>query len=136
MVSGQEHTAPGKVSSDLPVTRLDNITALAYTRATGGAAPPHGYPGVGACVDEGNEVPHTPRLECCMRAYRVEKIVSQDGVLELQALPFRAGEVVEVIILSREDKMHEAQYLPLKGKVLRYEKPTEPVAQDDWEVLQ
>jgi hypothetical protein len=23
----------------------------------------------------------------------------------------------------------------LKGKVLRYEQPTEPVAQDDWEVL-
>jgi hypothetical protein len=23
----------------------------------------------------------------------------------------------------------------LKRKVLRYEKPTEPVAQDDWEVL-
>jgi hypothetical protein len=71
-----------------------------------------------------------------MRAYRVEKILSQDGVLELRALPFRAGEVVEVIILSREDKICEAQAFPLKGKVRRYEKPTEPVAQDDWEVLQ
>jgi len=60
MVSGQENTASGKVSSDLPVTRLDNITALAYTRATGGAA-------------------------------------------------------------------------PLKGKVLRYEKPTEPVVQESWD---
>ena len=135
MVSGQENTASGKVSSDLPVTRLDNITALAYTRATGGATPPQGYPGVGVCVDEGNEVPHTPRLECCMRTYRVEKIVSQDGVLELQALPFRAGEVVEVIILSCEDKVRGAHDFPLKGKVLRYEKPTEPVVQDDWEVL-
>ena len=71
-----------------------------------------------------------------MRAYRVEKIISQDGVLELQALPFRAGEVVEVIILSREDKMRAARDFPLQGKVLRYEMPTEPVAQDDWEVLQ
>jgi hypothetical protein len=70
-----------------------------------------------------------------MRAYRVEKIVPEDGVLELRALPFRAGEVVEVIVLSREDKVHEAYDFPLKGKVLRYEKPTEPVAQDDWEVL-
>jgi hypothetical protein len=70
-----------------------------------------------------------------MRAYRVEKIVPQDGVLELRALPFRAGEVVEVIVLSREDKRHEVPDFPLKGKVLRYEKPTEPVAQDDWEVL-
>ena len=71
-----------------------------------------------------------------MRAYRAETIVSQDGVLELRAVPFRAGEVVEVIILSREDKMPAAHGIPLKGKVLRYEKPTEPVAQDDWEVLQ
>jgi hypothetical protein len=71
-----------------------------------------------------------------VRAYRVEKIISQDGVLELQALPFRAGEVVEVIILSPEDKTREAGHFPLKGKALRYEMPTEPVAQDDWEVLQ
>lgn len=71
-----------------------------------------------------------------MRAYRVEKIVLQDGVLELRAIPFRAGEVVEVIILSREDKGGKAHAFPLKGKVLRYERPTEPVAQDDWEALQ
>ena len=51
-------------------------------------------------------------------------------------MPFRAGEVVEVIILSREDKLPEVHDFPLKGNVLRYEKPTEPVAQDDWEVLQ
>jgi hypothetical protein len=71
-----------------------------------------------------------------MRAYRVEKIISQHSVLELQALPFRAGEVVEVIILSREDKVRAAHDFPLQGKVLRYEMPTEPVAQDDWEALQ
>jgi hypothetical protein len=71
-----------------------------------------------------------------MRAYRVEKTLSEDGVLELRALPFRAGENVEVIILSREDKVCGAQDFPLKGKVVRYEKPTESVAQDDWEVLQ
>jgi hypothetical protein len=70
-----------------------------------------------------------------MRAYRIEKTLSEDGVLELRALPFRAGEIVEVIILSREDKVGEARDFPLRGKVLRYEKPTEPVAQDDWEVL-
>jgi hypothetical protein len=71
-----------------------------------------------------------------MRAYRVEKIVSQDGVLELHALPFRAGEVVEVIILSREDTVRTAHDFPLRGKVRHYEKPTDPVAQDDWEALQ
>jgi hypothetical protein len=69
-----------------------------------------------------------------MRAYWVEQTLSEDGVLELRALPFRAGEIVEVIILSRKDKVDEGQNFPLKGKVLSYEKPTEPVAQDDWEV--
>jgi hypothetical protein len=70
-----------------------------------------------------------------MRAYRVEKTLSKDGILELRALPFRAGEIVEVIILSREDNMCEIEDFPLRGKMLRYEKPTEPVAQDDWKVL-
>lgn len=70
-----------------------------------------------------------------MRAYRIEKVVSQNSILELSALPFQAGEVVEVIILSREDKMPETNRYPLKGQVLKYENPTEPVAQDDWEVL-
>ena len=30
-----------------------------------------------------------------MRAYRLEKVVGQNGVLELKALPFREGEVIE-----------------------------------------
>jgi hypothetical protein len=70
-----------------------------------------------------------------MRAYRVKKVVSQNSLLELYALPFQPGEIVEVIILSREDKMRETNRYPLKGQVLKYENPTEPVAQDDWEVL-
>ena len=69
-----------------------------------------------------------PQREEHMRAYRAEKIISQDGVLELQALPFQAGEVVEAIVLSRREKMYETHTLPLKGKVLRYENPTESVA--------
>ena len=70
-----------------------------------------------------------------MRAYRVEKIVSQNGLLELSALPFQAGEMVEIIILSREKGLSRTVLYPLKGKVLKYENPTDPVAADDWEVL-
>jgi hypothetical protein len=70
-----------------------------------------------------------------MRAYRVEKIVPQNGVLELSALPFQAGEMVEIIILSRENGLSRTALYPLKGKVLKYENPTDPVASDDWEVL-
>ena len=42
--------------------------------------------------------------------------------------------MMAVIILSHEDKLREAQDFRLKGKVLRYEQPTEPVAQDDGDV--
>ena len=47
-----------------------------------------------------------------MRAYRVEKTILEDGVLELRALPFRAGEIVEVIILAREERVCATQDFP------------------------
>ena len=70
-----------------------------------------------------------------MKAYRVEKKIAANGALKLNALPFREGEVVEVIILSREEKKGQMATSPLRGKVIEYKDPTEPVAQDDWEVL-
>ncbi|ETX02306.1 hypothetical protein [Candidatus Entotheonella palauensis] len=73
--------------------------------------------------------------KCDMRAYKVEATISEDGVLELDALPFRAGEVVEVIILSREAYQRETIRGSLRGKVLHYERPTEPVAEEDWDAL-
>lgn len=70
-----------------------------------------------------------------MRAYRIEKKIDQNGKLLLQMLPFKAGENVEVIILSNEDKKSEIHHITLKSKVIQYDKPFEPVAKDDWEVL-
>lgn len=73
-----------------------------------------------------------------MRAYRVKKKVSQDGSVQLKALPFQAGEVVEIIVLAHERSKEKknASLHPLKGSVLEYIDPTEPVAQNDWDVLQ
>ena len=70
-----------------------------------------------------------------MRAYKVETTMPKDGVLQLHALPFRAGEAVEVIILSREEPQPEVMRGALRGKVVRYDRPTEPVAEDDWDAL-
>lgn len=70
-----------------------------------------------------------------MRAYKVETTIPDDGVLELDALPFRAGEVVEIIILSREAYRREVPQGTLRGKVLHYDRPTEPVAEEDWDAL-
>ena len=67
-------------------------------------------------------------------AHRIEIILSEDGKLSLDQLPFRAGQAVEVIVLpitcldSEDDSLH--------GKLLRYDRPTEPVAETEWGVLQ
>jgi hypothetical protein len=53
-----------------------------------------------------------------MRAYKVETTIPENGVLALDALPFRAGEAVEGIVLAREDRGREAIRGSLRGKVL------------------
>lgn len=70
-----------------------------------------------------------------MRAYRVEKKVAANGELYLNALPFQKGDLVEVIILTCEEKVHKLASISLRGKVIEYIDPTEPVAQNDWELL-
>ena len=68
-----------------------------------------------------------------MKAYRTEKRVAGKGALHLDALPFREGALVEVIVLPREESHPRPDPLFLRGKVVEYVRPTEPVAQDDWE---
>lgn len=70
-----------------------------------------------------------------MEAYRIEKKVAANGVLNLEALPFSEGELVEVIVLRREERRRKSSSLSLRGKVIEYIAPTEPVAQGDWEAL-
>lgn len=66
-------------------------------------------------------------------AHRIETVVSEDGKLVLDQLPFRAGQVVEIIILPATPPTLAGQ--TLKGTVLRYDRPTEPVAEADWGAL-
>ena len=67
-------------------------------------------------------------------AHRVEVVLSEDGKLALDRLPFRAGQAVEVIVRP------SAGLVPtpgsLRGSVLRYDRPTGPVADDDWGSLE
>ena len=68
-----------------------------------------------------------------MVAHRVETTINQDGTLMLDNLPFHAGEAVEIIIISRTTRVQRQNPYPLRGTPLHYERPTEPVAQDDWD---
>lgn len=67
-------------------------------------------------------------------AHRIEAVLSEDGKLLLDHLPFQAGQTVEVIVLplSRATASSPA----LRGTVLRYDQPTVPVAEADWGALQ
>ncbi len=76
-------------------------------------------------------------MEAKMQAYRIEKIISRNSELVLKGLPFQPGETVEVLILPRQKNKNykTGNAESLKGAVLKYEKPFEPVAQDDWNVI-
>lgn len=52
---------------------------------------------------------------------------------KVSALPFRAGEQVEVIVLPAPRQIITPAKHPLHGSILRYDRPTDPVAEDDWE---
>ena len=71
-----------------------------------------------------------------MSTFRLDITLTQDGTLTLSDLPFQAGDSVEIIIVSRKSTSAGQNGYSLHGKVIRYENPTEPVAQEDWEALQ
>lgn len=80
-----------------------------------------------------------------MNAHKIEVVLTEDGTLTLQGLPFHAGDAVEVIILANKTTQPPAQKLPKSETNLyplhntqpyRYDDPTEPVVLEDWEVLQ
>ena len=74
-----------------------------------------------------------------MNAHKIETALTEDGTLVLKGLPFHAGDVVEVIILQPQTAQHQIKSLetqntnlyPLRGKVIRYDDPTEPVALEE-----
>lgn len=67
-------------------------------------------------------------------AHHTEAVLSEDGKLLLDQLPFRAGQKVEVIVVPIIQAT--APNPALRGTVLRYDRPTAPVAEADWDALQ
>jgi hypothetical protein len=67
-------------------------------------------------------------------AHRTEAVLSEDGKLSLDNLPFRAGQAVEVIVLAATPRPAPVAH-PLRGMVVRYDQPTAPVAEGDWGAL-
>ena len=69
-----------------------------------------------------------------MRTFYAETVLQQDGRLILERLPFARGEAVQVYLAAHEHS--GADSFSLRGTVVRYEKPFEPVAEDDWAAAQ
>ena len=70
-----------------------------------------------------------------MQSYRVEKIIPPNGILQLDGLPFKPDDAVEVIVRFKKRAKEQKKRYPLRGKVLEYEDPFGTVAADDWDVL-
>jgi hypothetical protein len=76
-----------------------------------------------------------PRMATWMNEYRLETVIKKDRTLTLDNLPFQAGDAVEVIILERSVAPQGENRYPLRGQPLRYDHPSEPVAEEDWQAL-
>jgi hypothetical protein len=63
-------------------------------------------------------------------AHRIELLLVEDGKLSLENLPFRAGQAVAAIVLPAPQPATPGSH-PLRGMVLRYDRPTEPAANTD-----
>jgi hypothetical protein len=69
------------------------------------------------------------------RAHRVETTLQENGRLTLESLPLQAGQRVEVIILPRPNGPGPGDPESLRGTPVRYDRPFEPVAVDEWDSL-
>ena len=69
------------------------------------------------------------------QAIRIKTVVTRDGVLNLHG-PFRAGDSVEVIVLSEESRQPDSKRYPLQGTPYTFTDPFGGVAEYDWAALQ
>jgi hypothetical protein len=67
-----------------------------------------------------------------MQAVRIETTIGKNGEVRLTKLPFKVGERVEVIVLPRAVRGGIAAGFPLRGMPITYDRPTDPVAEEDW----
>ena len=70
-----------------------------------------------------------------MQAHRAKAIVSENGSLTIEKLPFPAGKPVEVLVFPAKSQSPQGERYPLRDTPIQFDDPTAPVAESDWEVL-
>jgi hypothetical protein len=70
-----------------------------------------------------------------MQAHRTKAVVSENGSLILENLPFPAGKPVEVVVFPANNQPSRGERYPLRGSPIQFDDPTSPVDESDWETL-
>lgn len=71
-----------------------------------------------------------------MELMRIETTVRPGHRIIVDDVPLESGHSVEVIIRDAETSKKSVDSNPLKGSVLRYDRPFDPATDpEDWEVL-
>lgn len=61
----------------------------------------------------------------------IENQKIENGQVTLKNLPFSNGDEVSIFLWKRPKNKH----YPLRGKLIKFINPTEPVSENDWDVL-
>jgi len=69
-----------------------------------------------------------------MQAHRTKAIVTENGSLTIEQLPFPAGEPVEVVVFPANDKSPREKRYPLRDTPIQFDDPIAPAAESDWEI--
>ncbi len=70
-----------------------------------------------------------------MQAHHTRAVVSENGSLTIDRLPFPAGKPVEVVVFPAGSQSLQRERYPLRGTPIQFDDPTGPVADSDWEAL-
>ena len=70
-----------------------------------------------------------------MQAQWRETTVGEHGKLVLEGLPFKPGQPVDVLVVSKTAGSTTAGGRGLRESVLEFHEPLEPVAGKDWDAL-
>jgi hypothetical protein len=71
-----------------------------------------------------------------VQAFRTDTAVGAQDDLRLDGLPFEPGQAVEVLVISKPAGSAADARQSLRGSVIEYHDPLEPVASEDWDALQ
>lgn len=65
------------------------------------------------------------------QTFYASTVLKEKGKLSLDELPFSKGDTVQVFVSASAPATGVCY--PLRGTVVKYERPTDPVAVEDWE---